>query len=74
MSLVQKLPQCELVKSETWRKFINQCGMCQDCKEWCSILEPYCDGGVSFEGAGYHFNDLWTDIEFEIEEANKEKK
>lgn len=39
-------------------KFKDAVGMCTDCGEWTSVLEPCCNAAVHFEGAGYGLEDF----------------
>jgi hypothetical protein len=42
--------------------FKNLCGMCTECKEMTSVVDPCCGGGVFFEGA------FWSADDFDFDE------
>lgn len=65
---VTELPESQLKKSKTWRENVDQFGRCSRCGEMASLLDPCCGAGLHFEGGNSHYEDLWSDIEFELQE------
>lgn len=59
-------PKTELRNSQTWRNNIDECEMCQQCKEWTGVLEGCCELTA-------HAEDLWEDIAFELNELDSTK-
>lgn len=58
-------------RSETYRKYVDQTGLCHSCKEWTDVLEPCCGFPVEVEGSGEDSDVLWELIEDEVRETLK---
>lgn len=63
---VEDLSDAELKNSPTWLKYVDVCGRCHRCKEMTGALDPCCGVSIDFEGGSLHYEDLWEEIENEM--------
>lgn len=68
---VRELPKETLLKSDTYKRHVDDCGICLRCHEWTSILDQCCGGRVIFEGGEVSADDLWDEIEEELKNETK---
>lgn len=63
-------PELRLLKSKTYLKYKDECGMCQECHEWTSVLEPCCNANVHLEGSTLVPSELWEAITNEVNDVS----